>query len=193
MIFNSPPTTRLDPWILIGTFTSPGVGITLYNWDTTPIPHGVYYLRLTVRNACGLESSDVTAVRVDHVAPTVDLVVPGPTVCGVVEFEGSAVDPCMNSWTLEYSPAGAGNWVTINSGGANVHCTPGTWDTVGDLIADGEYDIRLRADDVCGNFSSAMSTITVDNSAGCGCGPDVNGDGVVNILDLLEVIAGWSL
>ena len=183
----------IDPWILIGSFTSPFTG-TLYSWDTSLIPHGTYFLRLTVRNECGMESSDVTAVRVDHNPPSINLTSPtdGESVCGMVEFEGSVTDPCMSLWTLEYAVAGTGNWVLINSSQGSEFCTLGLWDTVGDGIADGNYDIRITADDVCGNNTSQTITIVVDNSSACGCTADINGDGFVNVTDLLILLGTWG-
>ncbi|MCZ6834736.1 MAG: hypothetical protein O7G85_03085, partial [Planctomycetota bacterium] len=184
----------IDPWILIGSFVAPAVG-TLYTWDTSSIPHGTYYLRLTVRNVCGMESSDVTAVRVDHNPPSLNIASPfdGETVCGEVCFEGSASDPCMSGWSLEYRAVGTNDpWTTINTGNGTEHCKLGVWDTVTDGIADGQYEIRLYAIDLCGNEAELIITVAVDNSGWCECTPDIDGNGVVDVEDLLDLLAAWG-
>lgn len=190
-----------EPWILIGSFTSPATDTVLYTWNTASIPHGSYYLRLTVENACGLQSTDVTAVFVDRVAPSINVLSPtdGTLACGTVEFEGSVTDGCggcMDYWFLEYAVAGTGNWTTINSGSSNEYCDLGAWDTLNGpagQVPDGLYDIRVRSADICGNYSETTFQITIDNTSGsCNNPADVNGDGFVNVTDLLLLLGAWG-
>lgn len=189
-----------EPWTLVGSF--PGSPVTdgfLYSWNTTSIPHGRYYLRLTVENACGLQSSDVTTVLVDRAAPSINVVSPtaGALVCGTVEFEGSVTDGgCMDYWILEYAMAGTGSWTAINSGSGNEYCNLGEWDTLNGpagQIPDGLYDIRVRSADICGNYAETNFQVTIDNTSGsCDNPADINGDGIVNIADLLFLLGAWG-
>ena len=51
-------------------------------------------------------------------------------------------------------------------------------------------DWQISPDFACGDFSRYFATLTTEG--GCVPSPDVNGDGCVDVLDLLDVIAGWG-
>ena len=76
-----------DPWVFVSSACGPFSGA-LHAFDTTPLAPGRYYLRVTGNNACGLESSDVTVIRIDASPPSLAFTEPtdGETVCGEVEF-----------------------------------------------------------------------------------------------------------
>lgn len=181
-----------EDWTEIGSFTTPLCGGgTLYNWNTAPVPHGTYYVRLTATNACEISNTDVTVVVVDKLPPTAGIDRPAhdDTICGTVEIFGDTNDSCPDGWSLSYAPAG-GSYTELASGPGEVHCVITPWDTT--TVPDGSYDLRLWAIDACGRETEDVITVFVDNSKGCDCGPDIDGDGVVGINDLLILLAAWG-
>ena len=168
-----------SPWTLVGSFTSPQCtpnGL-LYNWNTAPaaIADGLYYLRLTVVNACGLTSTDQTVVYVDkgfslngaHVRSPAANALVGGAVC----FDGTVWDHCPGTYTVKYRPAGAGIFAPVEP---LVPSYPGwvindpfaSWNTRSGAasVADGDYDVEIRGTDQCGNTAAVTRTITVDNT-----------------------------
>lgn len=184
-----------DPWILVGSYTTPVCEPgSLYNWDASAVVEGHYYLRLTVENACGMIATDVTTVRVDDSAPHVSISLPvaGATVCGEVEVRGISndYDSCDGDWELGVAPTGSSDYVTIAEGVGDVSCTLTVWDTT--TVDDGSYTLRLLGTNMCGMSAQTFRTVTVDNSDGCGCTADINGDGQVDVGDLLILLASWG-
>lgn len=177
------------PWTQIGQACGAFSG-TLHSWNTTGIPAGRYYLRVTGENACGLSQSDVTVVRVDREFGTLQLTPITEPLCGTPTIEGRVRDACGVSWTLDQRPAGGGAWVTIATGDSGEDCEIADWDTT--AVADGDYTLRLRGTDGCGHTATTTLNVTVDNSNGCGCTADLNGDGVVNFSDLLLLLSVWT-
>ena len=201
---------RVNPpgvWTTIGSFTSPQcvAGGNLYTWNSAPagITEGYYILRLTVTNACGLTSQAITVVYVDKsftglsVASPANGAVVGRNVC----VTGSVSDYGLTGWTVAYQPAAGGAFVAIAAGAtAILNNTFAVWDTVAAGVADGNYNIRVQATDACSNTQTIIRLVTVDNTppsgASCGCAspsPDTNGDGMVDVNDLLNVITHWGV
>ncbi|MBT8485416.1 MAG: hypothetical protein KJO43_07540 [Phycisphaerae bacterium] len=183
-----------DPWVELSTACGAFTG-TLHTWDTTGVPHGRYYLRVAGSNGCGLVSSDTTVVFVDRQFGSKGISAPtaGETICGTIDVDGGVGDHCgIALWTLDYAPAGTTAFTTIASGTSGVSCTIAEWNTT--KVPDGDYTLRLSAEDNCGHSDPpTLVAVTIDNSGFCDCGPDINGDGVVDFVDLLLVLANWTL
>jgi hypothetical protein len=193
-------------WTEIGEFTSPLCDGTLYTWSTVPaaITDGWYFLRLTVENACGLQSTDFTAVYVDKSFTGISVTSPldEATVCGLVEITGTVYDYCLDNYTVDYKPAVGGEYAPVNPDSpvysSNViNCVIATWDTDALALADGDYIIRIVGTDSCGNQQTVLIDVTVDNtsaSSSCNtCPMDLDGNGTVNGIDLAMLLAEWGI
>ena len=189
-------TAAGSPWQFVdfgcGAFTG-----TLQQWDTTGIPAGRYYLRLTGRNECDLSTTDVTVVRVDRDFGTLNITEPSDSdlVCDVVAITGTISDGCgIGSWLLEAAPVDTGVFTTIATGSsAVINCVIAQWDTR--PLDDGVYTIRASAVDDCGHASPVESfVVTVGNSTGaCGCLSDLNEDGSTGFADLTILLNQWGV
>ncbi|HEU4841732.1 MAG TPA: chitobiase/beta-hexosaminidase C-terminal domain-containing protein, partial [Ilumatobacteraceae bacterium] len=130
-------------------------------WDTTATANGQYDVRVRVTDVAGnvTDSTPVTSVWVDNLAPTIALDPPADPASGAVLLNSTANDAHSGLDTIEYaySAAGANDWRTTALTGA-------LWDTT--QLADGSYDLRARATDRSGNVSawSVVAGIAVDNA-----------------------------
>jgi len=161
-------------WTLVGTASSPvpAPGGLLYIWDTTGLDEGRYLLRLTVNNTAGLSSTAVTTVWVnaqfdvfEYNRPDEGEIVGGNVCPGgtINNFNGD----CAENFEIEFAPAGSGSFMPIDPGmpvytGSRINQTFAVWDS--SAVADGEYDLRVRAFDDCGNEVAETHTVTVDNT-----------------------------
>ncbi|MHC5112916.1 MAG: hypothetical protein ACYTGP_00645 [Planctomycetota bacterium] len=190
-----------DPWTVIGTYTSPVcTPDTLYIWNTSTIPHGHYYLRLTTTNECDVQSTDIVSVYVDKNFGLIDVDDPLPdsTVCGEVDFFGTINDSCgacFDHYTVEYGQSQGGPFFPIDPGHPTydsivINGTIATWDTT--LESDGPYWIKITGEDICGNTSVMEFGLTVQNAGGCGCQFDLNGNGSVDFADILQIVGNWG-
>lgn len=164
-LYRKAPTAAA--WTLIASSTnSEVIDDQLAIWNTTA-PAGYYYLRLVVENDCGAISETQTLVYLDKAPPSLTLRRPdnGDIRGGEICIDGTAVDNCPGTLAVEWRTAGAGVYAPVtNVAAAWVTTDPlGTWVTP-NAVPDGNYDIRVRATDDCGNTSSLTRTITVDNT-----------------------------
>jgi len=157
------------PWTLITMSNAPVNNGTLGFWNTAGVPQGYYFVRLTAENTGGLTSSVTTIVRVDQMFDNFDFRAPGSGAIlgGIVCFDGTANDHCFHQYTLEYRPAGMGQFVPVDPNnpayGTPVINDPlGQWNTNG--LPDGDYEVRMTAFDLCGHFETETHVITVDNT-----------------------------
>jgi hypothetical protein len=156
-------------WTLIASYASPACmpNSLLYTWNSTGLPEGLYFLKLTVYNKCGLTSEAITVVSVDRTIsaamrqPAAGLIV-GGTVC----VDGSASDACFGHYTVERT---LGNSFVPVDAAHPQYTTPvlndplASWDTT--TSADGDYSLRLIAFDACGHASVPQQVnLTVDNT-----------------------------
>jgi len=161
-----------DTWFPIGAFSSPACEIsTLYIWDTTDVVEGFYDLLLTVENACGLQATDFTTVYVDkHFDLESDEVRSpqnGDIVGGNLCVDGTVWDRCFSQYRVDYRPAGVGDYVPVSAGQPTYTETVlndplANWNT--HTVADGDYDVRVRGTDLCGNVAEVDRLVTVDNT-----------------------------
>jgi hypothetical protein len=164
-------------WTLIGTAGTPLCEEgNLYFWNTTLVPEGCYYLRLTVENECGLTSEAVTTACVDRHFDNVDLRSPGAggIFGGTLCFDGTVYDRCFDNYTVKYRPTSGGPFNPVDP--ANPVYTPAGgvlndpfafWNTEagGAAVVDGNYQVQVVATDDCGNSTTITRTITIDNTA----------------------------
>jgi hypothetical protein len=204
-IFDVAPTAS-GPWTVIAStnlFVPPPGGL-LYNWNTSSLASGWYYLRLRTRNIDQLETVVVRRVFVDRAAPTAQLRSPaiGQVVGGNTCFDGSAGEsPCgITNYTLAQRPASGGPFTTILTSTTPVTNDPlGNWNTTS--LADGAYEVRLQVTDQFGNVSTQTRPVTVDNTppvaiisnvVGCSM---VRGDSPITIRGTVSDtnMGGWNL
>jgi hypothetical protein len=105
-----------DAWTLVHEWVNLPVCAygSLYSWDTTAegIVDGVYLLRVTAQNACGLTSSQEITVYVSNEFDTIDLQSPisGSIVGGDICLEGTVWEwNCFDNFSFRYRPSG-GFW-----------------------------------------------------------------------------------
>jgi hypothetical protein len=136
------------------------------NYDTTVgVPDGLYEVRSVAVDGTGLSTaSAIVTRRVDNTVPSAStLVDPGtmtatPTLTGTAADAGSGVA----SWTVQFSPAGAGTWASACSDTVAPWASC-AWNTT--TVADGLYDLRALVTDVAGNttVSATIGSKRVDN------------------------------
>lgn len=100
--------------------------------------------------------------------------VDGEVVGGVVVIEGSSQDLGKMSpedllYSVYYATSGSGSYVPVDPElpsytWRKINEPLTTWDTIGQGIPDGNYDLRLRTIGQCGNWNDYVS-VTVDNTA----------------------------
>ncbi len=155
-----------EEWTEVGSFTTPFCGGgQLYFFDAVGLADGFYDLRLTVQNACGLQSTDFAVVYVDRAASPPDVRTPidGECVGGSVCFDGTASDRCFEMYSIDYVDAD-GNLVNITDSLSPVINDPmGIWDTSD--LNDGFYEVQVSVLDICGNFAVTELGVTIDNTA----------------------------
>jgi len=171
----------------------------LYTWWLADVPSGWHYLRLTVINACGLETTDTVTVYVDKAFGTINIDYPqkGDTICGEVEIKGTVNDgcgKCFDYYIVQYKPTSGGSWKDVDPAQPKydtivIDGDLAVWDTT--KVPDDEYVIRVHGWDDCGNSEYTEVLVKVQASA-CGCLEDITGDGTVDVLDLLELLSAWG-
>lgn len=159
----------LPNWTQAGSSSTERSGV-LYNWNTAGLSEGLYFLRVTATNTCGLSNSAVTIVYVDRSFNPVDLRAPqaGNILANTVCFDGTVWDRCFDNYRVEWQPAGGGAFNPVDPGNpiytATVINDPlAAWNVTG--VADGDYRIRVTGVDSCGNSDVETRVITVDNTA----------------------------
>jgi hypothetical protein len=116
-----------------------------------------FAVRATDTSANTDATPDSHSWTIDATAPTVSLNDPGAFLRGTVALDASGDDGSgsgLASLAIQRSPAGGGPWTAIAA----------NWDTTS--VADGDYRLRALATDNAGNSAtSAISNVTVDNTA----------------------------
>lgn len=127
---------------------------------------GEYVLRLAAGDAGESESELAVPFVVDGTPPAVELTAPaadaliGATPVAVL---GSVEDDHLAAWWLELAPPGVDPVWTVLAAGEAAPPTPLLlWDASG--VAEGPYQLRLRARDRAGNESVAAVAVAIDRS-----------------------------
>lgn len=157
-------------WTLIDEATVPVCteGL-MYSWNTSALPAGRYFLRVTATNACGLTASDVTTVYVDRTFDSLAVRYPlnNQVIGGQTCVDGTAWDwLCFDEYTVMYRPSGGATWTPVDDAHPSYTTTITTdplavWNTPG--VSNGDYDLRVTGIDTCGNTASVTRAVTVDN------------------------------
>lgn len=193
-------------WTQIATSTNPVNNGTLSSWNTSAL-NGYYFLRLTVRNSCGEENTDVEIVYVDGQIPSLEVREPdgGEVLGGIVCLDGTAWDQCFDSYTVRYRALPGGVFAPIEPGVLEYTTAVtndglgGGWNTQAPAVADGQYELQVAVFDTCGHSTSALRTVTIDNTAPTAIitSPQACSvvSGVVQIMGTADDanLAGWAL
>ena len=159
-------------WTIFASGLTPVVNGLLGVWDTTSLAGGYYMLRLTVNNACNLGANDEAVVYVCQGPPSLTVTSPvsGSVVGGQACIWGTAYgDWCFCYYTVEYRPAGTGNFKPVDPANPTYTNTVinnllASWNV--QTLPDGNYDLRITACDCCGHcVTDLISPVTVDNTA----------------------------
>lgn len=162
-------------------------------WNTSPLPDGVYQVRVVADDTNGNTTTTLRNIVVDNTPPAAAITSPLPCrfICGAIPITGSVSDANLASWTLQYTGGNAAGWVTIASGTNNTSGTLGVWNTAG--LPTCAYTLRLvatdRADPGCGRPGGNATERTV--SINLGPAGDFNRDLAVNSLDISTFLTAW--
>jgi hypothetical protein len=178
-------------------------------WPTGSLSEGIYNIRLTVTNACGLSASDVRTIFLDKVFSSLELRSPGKNaiVGRRVCLDGTVFDSyCFDQYVAEYRPAGGGAWQPVDPANPVYTSTVvndpfAFWDTDVLGVADGDYQLRVIAETDCGNTDSTQVTVIVDNTAPIAridaptnCAIVLPGDMVKIVGEVFDAnLDGWTL
>lgn len=158
-------------WTLIESASSSIMNNELGVWHTSGLQQGLYLLRLTATNACGLTSTDVRTVWVDQLLDNLNFRSPAhdAIVGGQVCLDGTVSDfICFDNYVARYRPAAGGAFQPVDAGNT-VYLTTVTndqfafWDTLG--LPDGAYELQVAGTTDCGNGASQSIVVTVDNTS----------------------------
>jgi len=150
-----------------GEFCAP---VNLANWDTRSLS-GEHILELEAINEVGLVATAAIEVRIDAgVSPAslrtpADGVILGGTTC----FDGTVAQDCGGEYTVGFRPAGSGGGFTPVDPdnplytGSVVNDPFAFWNTAG--LADGDYDVRIRTTNPCGQSADLNLRYEIDNTA----------------------------
>lgn len=166
------------PWIINNTLGA---------WNTLGSPDGNYEVRLTGQDNCNHAQTTSAFIIVDNTSPTAIMTSPNSCgfVSGVVPIVGSANDANLLRWDLYFSGGDFHHWSLITgSQSPVVNGLLANWNTAG--LRSCSYALRLvvtdRAIVDCNSASHNQSEYITTVNVGKVC--DVNGDGLVNGLDV---------
>jgi Tol biopolymer transport system component/subtilase family serine protease len=140
----------------------------IFTWNvgkTSGVPDGLYTVSLYAKDTFNLEGEAKVRIIVDNTPPEVSITSPsaGGYVTGPIDVKGTASDPNLDNYTVEFSQGQcnvASRWATIGNSNASVRDSVLIrWKSI---PADGDYCIRLTATDKLGNKAEAKVYIKVD-------------------------------
>jgi len=172
-------------WSPLAAGTNGVINGVLADWNTAGLPQGYYLLRLAAVNVCGDTSVATEVVFLDKDFDNVTwryppVSSPGggvPVVAREVCLDGTVFESwCWHPATLaahysvEYRPVGGGGAFspvdplhpTYES--TVVNDPFAQWDTQALAIPDGNYELRVTAQNDCGNVKTETRTVVVDNT-----------------------------
>lgn len=135
--------------------------------DGTALQELRYRLDLEAEDLAGNSTRVSREFRVDRTPPILEL---GTPLNGSVWARGASTavqarvdDAHLASWTFQIRPVGGSNWSDLAQGSAPLP-TMGQLATVVPTLVDGDYDVRLLAQDHSGSESSALRSISIDGT-----------------------------
>ncbi|MFI4917813.1 MAG: hypothetical protein ACIAS6_15070 [Phycisphaerales bacterium JB060] len=161
-------------WFVIDTgsleFCTP---TTITNWDTTSVPAGEYIIELEARNEVGLVSTAAIEVRVNGGASPASIRTPedGQIIGGNTCLDGTIGEDCFSNYRVDYRPATGGAFLPVDDTkpvySSRVINDPfAFWNTR--AVLDGDYQVRVRVNDICSDNADVIRTYEVDNTAPVG-------------------------
>jgi hypothetical protein len=163
------------PWTTFASGASPVIGSTLGTWSTTLV-QGYYLIKLSVLNACGMDSEVVTVIFLDRIFDPITITSPpfppASVVGGVVCLEGSITDCQFDHYTVQYAaipggvPLGVIDPATPEYLSQVVNGTIATWNTLDGPtpVSDGTWRLIVTGEDACGHTRGALRDFIVDNT-----------------------------
>jgi len=155
-------------WTVLKTGTTLPLPSPLVAWDVGKaggIADGLYTVSLYAKDKSNLEGEAKVRITIDNTPPDVSITSPsaGGYVTGPMDTRGTASDPNLDNYTLEFSQgecAAAFKWATIAVGRTSVR--EGILAPWKSIPADGDYCIRLTAIDKLSNKAEAKVNIKID-------------------------------
>ncbi len=149
---------------------SPGL---LAQWNATGQPAGDYIVELEAVNQVGLVSTAALEFRLNTAASPASIRTPvdGEIIGGNTCLDGTVGEDCFSNYRVEFRPAGGGSYMPVDGSspiytGRVVNDPIAFWNTR--TVLDGDYQVRVRVSDICGNTADVVRTYEIDNTAPVG-------------------------
>ncbi len=168
-------------WTEIASGTTRVINGVLGQWDTVGLPQGYYLLRISVMNVCGETSTDTIVTFLDQGFDTLTVRYPPlpsgnvrPVVAGIGCVDGTVFESwCWHPnstnahFAVGYRPLNAGTFVPVDPAHPTYYATVvndpfASWNTT--AVPDGPYDVRVTAENDCGQSRSETREVVVDNT-----------------------------
>lgn len=142
----------------------------LAQWNATGQPDGEYIVELEGINEVGLVSTAALEFRLNTVVSPASIRTPvdGEIIGGNSCLDGTIGEDCFNSYRVDYRPASGGSYLPVD-GSSPIYTSRvindpfATWNTR--TVIDGDYQVRVRVTDICGNSADVVRRYEVDNTA----------------------------
>ncbi|MGJ5817502.1 putative Ig domain-containing protein [Paludibaculum fermentans] len=137
-------------------------------WTPSVAQTGVHNITVRATDANGLNTFQLYTLTIgasDTTLPTVSLTYPvnGSTLASDVVMKGTASDPNLRQWRVEYRPTGATAWSTLTSGTTSV-VNGSLGNLPATLLANNTYRLRLYAEDTGGAQLSPEIEVNVNTN-----------------------------
>ncbi len=162
-----------DPmWHPITSSNTPVVTDLLGVWNAAGLPQGRYIIRLTSRDVCGHSETAIIMVWLGTTFDNLTVREPdnGDVVGGEVCVDGTVWDNyCFDKYFVEYMPIAGVMWHPVDPMNPVYTTTVindpfAHWETIDLGLSDGDYMLRVRAYDDCGNTATDAREVIVDNT-----------------------------
>lgn len=162
-------STGNDPWTEIAEGTNQVFNNTLATWDASGLPEGLYAIRLSSIGPFSNEATAFTVAYLNQQFTSFNVTGPGAgsVLGGDACIGGTIWDECFSRYFAEYAPSGSGSYQPVDPAfpfytSTIINQTGAVWDTTG--VADGDYNLRVRAFDDCHPAEELIIPVTVDNT-----------------------------
>ena len=137
---------------------------TLYTYNTSYKPDGLYTIKLICQSLTPLTSETSLSFYIDNELPQVNITSPvnGSTVEGLVTIEGTATDTHFSNYTLSYSKNGIDYILIKSSTAESTNGELGTWNTTG---LSGAYKLKLTATDSVSHSNSKIIDLNISGTS----------------------------
>lgn len=143
---------------------------TLAQWNATGQPDGDYIVELEAVNQVGLVSTAALEFRLNTAVSPASIRTPadGEIVGGTTCLDGTIGEDCFSTYRVDYRPTTGGAFLPVDTASplytTRVINDPiASWNTR--TVLDGDYQVRVRVSDICGNNADHTRTYEVDNTA----------------------------